>query len=168
MAITQAEVLPEVSLIEDPCIHRLVQRIHNLFPRQVLIAVAPAIKDGIETYELKVVYNDHHISGAYLLTHVKRVGSLLLRDHKHAYWAIYQSLSKQQKEALLKGVSSIPGESFVAIDGHGFLCVEYSAGAKEFEAHLNAYLDEFFKRITLNRLSNERAPSSRSCNRASQ
>lgn len=164
MIINQAEVLPGVSLIEDPCVHRLVERMHHLFPHLVQIAVTPVTKDQIETYELQVAYNDHYVAGSTLVTHAKRAGDHLLRTHRHAYWAIYQTLSKQQKVDLLLGVNSMPGTSFVTIDGHGFLCVEYYAGAKEYEVCLNVYLDEFFKRVSLERSSNGRAPSSQSRN----
>lgn len=155
--IDQKDALPEVSLAEDPCVHRLVHTITTQLPETLNVSVIPYVREDIETYKLHIAFNKSLTSAEKLRFHIRQIGSNILQCNKHAYWAIYCRLSFLQRRDLLHSLISIPGVQFATIDTHGFLCVEYAAKIEKIEFCLNQYLDEFFKTIILERGSHERA-----------
>jgi len=143
------EALPLVSLREDPCVHRLVEELHDHTPCPIEISIIPTFKDGIDTYRIEIFYDDIYLSELSLRALVSSIGHNLQQRYKHAYWIIYWHLDSSQKTYLIKGIRSIPGVSFAFIDQVGFLCVEYRSVEDDLEARLNAYLDKFFDTMNL-------------------
>lgn len=145
IGIDLEDSLPSVSLVEDPCLHRLIHELHIQYKSAVEIFTKPSVIDGIETCRFELSFDDSNVDEDELKLVIRNIGERLSSQYHHSYWRIYLEPSEYAQNDLMESIRSHPNVTFATIDRGGYLCVEHEGDSADFLKSMNEFLDNFFK-----------------------